>query len=173
MLGMARGLVFHNAMQLSIPFWLTAVILYSFPRLDFYLAGSAAVIGSLIPDLDHFSMWGKVDHKKGLLNFVKYCIKADRYRKAFLPFHNHLAIYIVGVVAFLTYFVNFYVSIFFIAFLVHQLFDYVADLYLIKQHTHWRLRNWFDAGYSGLSASQQVQQGDKQKHDSGKPRSRR
>ncbi len=166
MLGMTRGLILHNAMQLSIPFWVAALALYNFPRLDFYLVGSAAVIGSLFPDLDHFSMWRKVDHKKGFFNFVKYCVQADRYRKAFLPFHNYVAMLVVTVAAALFALVNTYIAIFFAAFLAHLLFDFIADLYLIKQHTHWKLRNWFDGNNSGLPITQQVQQGNKQKHNS-------
>jgi len=162
-LGMTKGLVLHNAMQLSIPFWITAMVLYNFPKLDFYFVGAAAVVGSTFPDLDHFSMYRKVDHKKGIWNFMKYCVQADRYRKAFLPFHNYVAMLVVAVAAALFSIVNVYVSIFFAAFLAHLIFDFVADLYLIKQHTHWRLRNWFDASNGGVSITQQ--QIGKQKND--------
>ena len=157
MLGMTRGLMLHNAMQLSIPFWVTAVFLVKMPNLDFYFAGAAVLIGSLFPDLDHFSMWGRVKHR-GFFSFFKFCVQADRYRKAFLPFHNYIAMLVVSVAAALFFLVNIYVSMFFTAFLVHLLFDFIADLYLIKQHTHWKLRNWFDANNSGFSITQQVQQ---------------
>lgn len=158
---MTRGLVLHNAMQLSIPFWLTAIFMARIPDVDFWAIGFWAVIGSVFPDADHFSMWKRVDHKKGLLNFVKYCVQADRYRKAFLPFHNHVAILVTSVSAALFYFVNPYASIFFAAFAVHLVFDLLADIYLIKKHTHWRIRNWLDEDSSRLSTSQQVQQGNK------------
>ena len=172
MLGMTRGLVLHNAMQLSIPFWVAAFALFKMPDLDFYFAGAAAVIGSLFPDVDHFSMWGRVKHR-GFFDFIKFCVKADRYRKAFLPFHNYIAMFVVAIAAAIFSLVNVYATIFFAAFFVHLMFDFVADLYLIKQHTHWKLRNWFDANNSGFSAAQQVQQGNKQKHHSRKPRRRR
>jgi hypothetical protein len=164
-LGMTRGLVLHNAMQLSIPFWLTAIFMTKMPTLDFWAVGFWAVIGSVFPDVDHFSMWRKVDHKKGLFNFIKYCVQADRYRKAFLPFHNKIAILVTSIASGLFIFVNPYVSIFFAAFAVHLVFDLLADLYLIKQHTHWRIRNWLDESNSGLPIAQQIQPGNKQKHN--------
>lgn len=145
---MTRGLVLHNAMQLSIPFWLFAIFYVKLPGLEFLTAGAAAVAGSVFPDVDHFSMWGKVKHK-GFLNFLKFCVQADRYRKAFLPFHNYLAMVVAAASSVVSFFFNVYVSLFFAAFFVHQTFDYVADLYLIRQHTHWKVRNWFDAANGG------------------------
>lgn len=162
---MDRGLVFHNAMQLSIPIWVVAAALNNFPKFDVYLLSFAAILGTLFPDVDHFSMWRRVKHN-GFLNFVKYCIRADRYRKAFLPFHNYVAMLVVTITAALFSFVNFFVFIFFLSFLIHLAFDFVADLYLIKQHTHWRLRNWFNGNNSGFSIAQQVQQGNEQEHNS-------
>lgn len=163
---MSRGLVIHNTMQLTIPIWLVPMLFNSFPRIEFSILTFASVFGMLFPDIDHFSMWRKF-RGRGFWGFIKFCISADRYRKAFLPFHNHVAIYIVGTVTILSYFfVNFYVFAFFLSFFVHLMFDYIADLYLIKQHTHWRLRNWFNENYSGLSTPQQIQQSDEQKHES-------
>lgn len=143
MLGMTRGLLYHNAMQLSIPFWLTALSIYSFPGADWVRLGLAAVLGATLPDLDHFSMWRLKKHKD-LIGFVKFCIQADRYRKAFLPFHNYAAMLIVAISAAIFSSIDTYVFVFFVSFLMHLLFDYIADLYMIKQHTHWKLRNWLD-----------------------------
>ena len=154
MLGMTRGLLIHNAMQLSIPFWITAIFMTKIPDLEFWTVGFWAVIGSVFPDIDHFSMWRKVDHKKGVLNFIRYCIQADRYRKAFLPFHNYVAILIVSVASGVFYVVNPYASVFFASFAVHLVFDLLADIYLIKKHTHWRIRNWLDENNSGFSITQ-------------------
>lgn len=130
-------------MQLSIPIWVVAAVANNVPKADLLIVAFASILGTLFPDIDHFSMWTKVKHN-GLWSFIKFCIHADRYRKAFLPFHNHVAMLVVAVTAALFYFVNFFVFIFFISFLGHLVSDYIADLYLIKQHTHWRLRNWFD-----------------------------
>lgn len=162
---MERGLVIHNAMQLSIPIWVVAAIVNNFPKIDVFLVSFVSVFGTLFPDIDHFSMWKGVKHN-GFWSFVKFCVHADRYRKAFLPFHNHVAMLVVAVTAALFSFVNFFVFVFFLSFLIHLAFDYIADLYLIKQHTHWRLRNWFNGNSSGLSITQQVQQGDKQEYNS-------
>jgi hypothetical protein len=165
---MTKGLIYHNAMQLSIPFWLTALSIHSFPSAEWWKVGLAATLGATLPDLDHFNMYGKVKHK-GLWNFVKYCIKADRYRKAFLPLHNYASMLVVAVASVVFSLIDTYIFIFFTSFLVHLIFDYMADIYMIKQHTHWRLRNWLDESNSRLSNSQQVQQGNKQKYYSRKP----
>ncbi len=152
-------------MQLSIPIWVVLAAYNNFPNTNIYILIFSAILGTLFPDIDHFSMWKKVKHN-GFWNFIRYCIHADRYRKTFLPFHNYVAMLVVAVTAALFSFVNFFVFIFFLAFLIHLAFDFIADLFMIKQHTHWRLRNWFNGNNSGLSIAQQVQQSDKQKHDS-------
>jgi len=149
LLGMTRGLLYHNAMQLSIPFWLTALSMYSFPGADWWKIAVSAFLGATLPDLDHFSMYGKVKHK-GFWGFVKYCLRSDRYRKAFLPLHNYASMFIVAVTAAVFSLIDTYIFIFFTSFLLHLLFDYMADIYMIKQHTHWRLRNWLDAGHTRL-----------------------
>ena len=162
---MERGLIIHNSMQLTIPLWLIPLLWHFFPRADLMLLSVAAVLGTLSPDIDHLNMWGKIKHK-GFWDFARKCVQADRYRKAFLPFHHHIAIYIIGVLTVVFFFVDFIVMTFLLAFLVHLLFDYIADLFMIKQHTHWRMRNWFNVYDNNirLPASQQVQQGHKQKN---------
>jgi hypothetical protein len=152
-------------MQLSIPIWVILAVNHNFPAINIIPVALVSAFGTLFPDIDHFSMWGKVKHK-GFWNFIKFCIKADRYRKAFLPFHNYVAMLVVAVSAAVFSFVNFWVFIFFLSFLAHLASDFIADLYMIKRHTHWRLRNWFDENNSGLSIAQQVQSRNKQEHDS-------
>jgi hypothetical protein len=161
---MQMGLAFHNAMQLSIPIWVVLGVYHNFPGANLVPIAFVSILGTLFPDVDHFSMWKRVKHN-GLWSFVKFCIHADRYRKAFLPFHNYLAMLVVAVAAGVFSFVNFYVFIFFLSFLAHLVSDFVADLYMIKKHTHWRLRNWFDESSIRLSVAQQIQPGNKQEHN--------
>lgn len=151
---MTKGLLYHNAMQLSIPFWLTALSVYSFPGADWIKLGAAAFLGAVLPDLDHFSMW-RLKRHKNIVDFVRFCIQADRYRKAFLPFHNYAAMLIVTITAAIFSNIDTYVFVFFVSFLVHLLFDYIADLYMIKQHAHWKLRNWLNED-DGRAASKKT-----------------
>ena len=157
-LGMTKGLVLHNAMQLAIPFLLTAAVFLLVPGLDLGDLFLVAFLGSILPDVDHFSMWRKVKHT-GLFNFMKFCVQADRYRKAFLPFHNYGAIVLVAVASLALYFVNIYASVFFISFFFHLISDLVADIYLIKQHSHWKVKGWFETpGSVKYSSGRMLQQ---------------
>lgn len=162
-LGMTKGLVLHNAMQLSIPFVLTAAVYLLFPYLDLGNLFLLAFLGSILPDVDHFSMWRKVKHT-GLFNFMKFCVQADRYRKAFLPCHNYGAMAIVAVASVLLFEVNVYASVFFISFFFHLMSDFLADVYLIKKHSHWKIRGWMDpADMAKMSGPRMIQQAGRQK----------
>lgn len=135
------GLMLHNLSQISIPIIIISMVLYS-SKVNFTNLFLAALIGAYFPDVDHFSMWKKVTHK-GFFDFVKFCLKSDRYRKAFLIFHNHLTMLIVAIAMPIIAYLNFFAGIFLLAFFTHLIFDYLADTFLIKIHSHWKFRNWF------------------------------
>ena len=175
---MQKGLVLHNLMQITIPLWITPLVFLLpisenqavFGVLSVGLISFAATV---LPDVDHFSMWNKVKHK-GLFDFIKICVRSTRHRRAFLPLHNYLAILATSLLSIVFYYLSwFYPFVFFASFFFHIFFDYIADLFMIRQQNHWNLRNWYNANSGGFSIAQQVQQGDKQKHDSGKPVRRR
>lgn len=137
-----NSLILHNAIQLSIPFWVIGLMLTIRSDLDLFPLFFFTILGGMLPDIDHLNMWGKVKHK-GVVSFIKFCVNSDRGRKAFLPFHNYVSIAILAVVTPITMLVNPIMGSFLMAFLLHILFDFVTDVVMVKSHKHWRFRNWF------------------------------
>ncbi len=137
------GIMLHNLSQLSIPFFVTGIILLRMPYLDSLYIFVASMIGAYIPDVDHLNMYRTIVHKS-FFDFVKIVMRAERYRRAFLVFHNHLTMLIlvvmIGVASFFGF--NFFISVFLVSFLLHLVLDYLADVMLIKMHSHWKFRNW-------------------------------
>lgn len=131
----------HNLSQLSIPFLVTAIVLMRTPAVNPATVFFVALIGSYFPDIDHLNMYGKISHK-GFFDFVKVVMRAERYRKTFLIFHNHLTMLIVAAAIPVTALINFFLALFILSFLLHLILDYLADILLIKTHSHWKFRNW-------------------------------
>lgn len=155
MFGMEKSLVYHNAMQLSIPFWLAAAFLVFVPGIDFYGIGAAVVLGAVIPDIDHFSMWGKYG-RGSVWKFLKFCVQSDRHRKVFLPFHNYVSGLLVTVAGLAMIPFDIYLAGFFMAFSIHLLFDFLADYYILRYYKHWKLKNWFDEKIFSMSTVNQT-----------------
>lgn len=135
------GLMLHNLSQISIPIIIVSIVLYRTPEINFRALLLTAIIGAYIPDIDHLNIWNKVPHK-GFFSFVKFCLRSDRYRKSFLLFHNHLTMLIILITLPIAVFINLFVGIFLLTFLTHLILDYLADMFLIKAHSHWKFRSW-------------------------------
>lgn len=133
----------HNLSQLSIPFFVTGIVSLISPNYNMLGIFLVSLVGAYIPDIDHLNMYKTVTHKN-FFDFVKIVMRAERYRRAFLVFHNHLTMLIVAVTIGVTALIdfNFFISLFLISFLLHLILDYLADVLLIKTHSHWKFRNW-------------------------------
>ena len=138
---MKTGIMLHNLSQLSIPFIVTVIALTKFPGVSVGILFFVAMIGAYVPDIDHLNMYGKISNK-GFFDFIKIVMRAERYRRAFLAFHNHLTMLIVAVSIPVAIVWNFFAGIFFLSFPLHLVLDYLADVLLIKTHSHWKFRNW-------------------------------
>jgi hypothetical protein len=135
------AIMLHNFSHIAVPFIIIGIVLFSNPHLDLRALLFTTFFGAFFPDVDHFYMWKKIEHT-GFFSFVKSVMRAERYRRAFLLFHNHLTILIVAVALPILALVNFFWGIFLLAFLAHLVLDYLADVLLIKTHSHWKFRNW-------------------------------
>jgi hypothetical protein len=138
---MKKGILLHNVFHIFLPFALVDLILRSTPDLNLLYLLLTIFTGSFIPDLDHFTLWGKFYPRK-LINFLEFCFSADRYRKGFLFFHNHLTLLFAAIFMIIFILINFYFTLFLFAFFVHLVYDYVSDILLIKTHSHWKFKRW-------------------------------
>ncbi len=136
-----KGVMLHNLAHLNLPILIFLLVVYLKPTINLLLAIPAIIIGSYLPDIDHYNIWKKVKFESRK-NFLKYLLTSDRYRKAFLVFHNFLTLLILVVALPIVNIYNIYVGIFLLSFIAHLILDFLTDKLLIKQHGHWKLKSW-------------------------------
>lgn len=138
---MKKGILLHNLFHIYLPFILVYIIFKITPDLNPPYVLISVFIGAFIPDIDHFTMYRKF-YYKNFLSFLEFCLTANRFRKGFLLFHNHLVLLFVAVFMLISLFINFYLTLFLFAFLFHLVYDYLSDILLIKSHAHWKFKSW-------------------------------
>jgi hypothetical protein len=134
-------IMLHNFSHMLVPFIIIYIGEFYFPQIDFKKLLFVSVIGSFFPDIDHLNMKKNYKHLS-FWKFIKEVMKAERYRRAFLFFHNYLTMLITGVISVIFVLINVYITLFLLAFLTHLFLDYLADLMIIKTHSHWKFRRW-------------------------------
>jgi len=136
-----KNIVFHNLSHLLLPFIIFFIVLYYTPELNALIAFLAALAGSFFLDLDHLQI-KKICRYKSFYEFFGDCLVSDRFRKGTLIFHNLLSMLIAFVSFFAFVIINLYLGIFFLACFAHLLLDFLTDKWVIKIHSHWKLRSW-------------------------------
>lgn len=136
---MKKSIFLHNFLHVLLPFFLIYIVMRENGKINLTYAGIAVFAGSFLPDIDHFSMYDKKIYKN-VKEFLKFCLKADRFRRGFLIFHNDLALLFLAVSMFISRFINFYFMLFLFAFFFHLIYDYLSDLILIKTYKQWRFK---------------------------------
>lgn len=134
---MKKSILLHNIAHFTLPFLLLEI--FSLLRgFDLYLLISI-FLGSFIPDIDHLAIWA-TKYFKNFRSFLKYCFKSQRYREAFLLFHNFPAIMTLLIILPVASWMNFYFGIFITAMICHLFLDFLADSFALKTHSHWKVR---------------------------------
>ena len=131
----------HNISHFLVPIIVVRVVM-SFAQLDLYKLIFSATLGAFFPDIDHFTM-RKTYKNVSFWKFIKEVMKAERYRKGFLFFHNLLTIlFLIVLIPITARFFSIYFSIFLLSFLAHLIMDFLADVLIIKSHAHWKFKKW-------------------------------
>jgi hypothetical protein len=136
---MKKSTFLHNLLHVFLPFFLLCIILRENGKINLIYSIVAIFSGSFFPDVDHFLLYNKKIHKS-LSNFLKFCLKADRFKRGFLIFHNDLALLLIAVSMLILRLINFYFTLFLFAFFFHLIYDYLSDIILIKTYKHWRVK---------------------------------
>ncbi|MEM0476772.1 MAG: hypothetical protein QW367_04070 [Candidatus Aenigmatarchaeota archaeon] len=97
----------------------------------------AIFIGAFLPDIDHF-IYLKYIKFTSLKEFLIFNIKSDRERRGFLIFHNVYFIIILLILVPIIMFFNLFLSLLFLAFLIHLIFDFFEDRIILNTSIHWR-----------------------------------
>ncbi|MEM5801825.1 MAG: hypothetical protein QXQ18_00330 [Candidatus Aenigmatarchaeota archaeon] len=134
-------IMLHNISHIVLPILMIRLIHYYLPKIDFQTLILVVVAGCLFPDIDHFTM-RKLYKNLGFWKFIKEVMKADRYRKTFLPFHNFLTILIILISLPIANLINTFIAIFLLSMLAHLILDFLSDLMIIKMHSHWKFKSW-------------------------------
>ncbi|MEM5790530.1 MAG: hypothetical protein QXP77_00525 [Candidatus Aenigmatarchaeota archaeon] len=134
---MKKSILLHNLSHFILPFLLLEI--FSLIRgFDIYLL-ITIFLGSFIPDVDHLAIW-TTKYFRNFRSFLKYCFKSQRYRGAFLLFHNLPTIIVLLIILPVANWMNFYFGIFIIAMICHLFLDFLADSFALKTHSHWKVR---------------------------------
>lgn len=96
----------------------------------------AIIIGSFLPDIDHIIYYKYVP--LNLVEFIKFNIKSDRFRRGFLVFHNIPFLIFWAILTPLTAIYSLNVFLFFLSFLLHLLLDYLDDKFVLGYTYHWK-----------------------------------
>ncbi|RLI98446.1 MAG: hypothetical protein DRP00_01935 [Candidatus Aenigmatarchaeota archaeon] len=134
---MKLSTLLHNLSHFILPLLLLELI--GLKRgIDIYLIISI-FLGSFLPDIDHLSIWA-TRRFKNFRSFLKYCFTSDRYRRAFLLFHNFPTIIALLISLPIASLMNFYLGVFILAMICHLFLDFLADSFALKTHSHWKVR---------------------------------
>lgn len=130
----------HALLHFIIPIiiFILSIIYIEDPQLSLIHRIIAVLIGSFIPDIDHF-IYLKYIRFTSFKQFLLFNIKSDRYRRGFLVFHNLPTIIILAVAIPFLMFYNTFVALFFLSFLIHLVFDFFEDRILIRFTKHWKI----------------------------------
>ncbi|MEM5829946.1 MAG: hypothetical protein QXL82_00310 [Candidatus Aenigmatarchaeota archaeon] len=127
----------HAILHIIIPiivFSLSFIYIQELSLLERFIA---IFLGSLIPDIDHL-IYLKYIRFRNFKEFLLFNIKSDRYRRGFLLFHNFIFISILAVSIPIIMFFSIFWALFFLAFLIHLIFDFFEDRILIRATSYWK-----------------------------------
>jgi hypothetical protein len=94
-------------------------------------------LGSFLPDLDHLLLYKRTKFYN-FKAFLRWIIHSSRYRIAFELFHNLPSIVAILFLLPFLYAKNKLVFIFFLAFLLHLISDFIIDKIVLKNTRFWR-----------------------------------
>jgi hypothetical protein len=94
-------------------------------------------LGSFLPDLDHLLLY-KRSKFYNFKAFLRWIVHSSRYRIAFELFHNLPSIATILFLLPFLFVKNKLVFIFFLAFLLHLISDFIIDKIVLKNTRFWR-----------------------------------
>lgn len=127
----------HAVLHFIIPVILFVLSLLYIQELSLMERFIAIFIGAFLPDIDHF-IYLKYIKFTSLKEFLIFNIKSDRERRGFLIFHNVYFIIILLILVPIIMFFNLFLSLLFLAFLIHLIFDFFEDRIILNTSIHWR-----------------------------------
>ncbi|MEM5820403.1 MAG: hypothetical protein QW678_02025 [Candidatus Aenigmatarchaeota archaeon] len=127
----------HTVLHFIIPTILFILSFLYIQELSLIERIVAIFIGAFLPDIDHF-IYLKYIKFTSLKEFLIFNIKSDRERRGFLIFHNIYFITILLILVPIIMFLNLFLSLLFLAFLIHLIFDFFEDRILLHTSIHWR-----------------------------------
>ncbi|MEM4773157.1 MAG: hypothetical protein QXO40_01385 [Candidatus Aenigmatarchaeota archaeon] len=127
----------HTVLHFIIPTILFILSFLYIQELSLIERIVAIFIGAFLPDIDHF-IYLKYIKFTSLKEFLIFNIRSDRERRGFLIFHNIYFITILLILVPIIMFLNLFLSLLFLAFLIHLIFDFFEDRILLHTSIHWR-----------------------------------
>ncbi len=134
---MKKVVALHNIAHLALPFLFLEI--FSLLRGFSILLLISIFSGAFLPDIDHLAIWAS-RYFRNFRSFLKYCLKSSRYRNSFLLFHNFPTV--IALLIFLpwAFLMNFYFGIFILSMACHLFLDFLADVFALKIHSHWKVK---------------------------------
>jgi hypothetical protein len=136
---MKKSIFLHNLLHVFLPLFLLYIIVRVSGKINLTYSAISVFTGSFFPDIDHLLIYKKKVYKS-FFKFLKFCLRAERFRRGFLIFHNDLALLFIAVSIIIFKFLNFYFMLFLFSFFFHLVYDYLSDIILIKTYKHWRFK---------------------------------
>lgn len=97
----------------------------------------AIILGAFLPDIDHF-IYLKYIKFPSFKEFLIFNLKSDRERRGFLIFHNIYFISFLAIIVPIIMFLNIFLSLILLAFLIHLIFDFFEDRIILHTSVHWK-----------------------------------